>query len=183
MGTTDNGTDGAAARLQHLQQYFREHPVTGPVEGRSTLVHPGAPLNLGTLDHVRDSVREVAEHTYAINPKAGPVPAHAAAVYDWAREHTEHADDIDRQRLAVIEYRQYLEHAIRAGDWRKVIRPQRCPKCNTFSLMWSEEMGDRVLCTNDKCLDRDGFSTMPTLSRLAHAHVNKQKNLRRVSAT
>lgn len=182
MGTTDTSdTDGAAARLHHLQQYYREHPVTGPVEGRSATVNPGAPLSLATLSHVADSVREVADHTYAVNPKAGPVPASAAAVYDWCRQHTEHADDVDRMRGEVIEYRQYLEHAIRAGD-HGVIPRHRCPKCRTFGLMWQQHM-QRALCTNTRCVDRDGFSRTFSLAKLAYEHVAARKNLRQASAT
>jgi hypothetical protein len=181
MGNTDNDTDGAAARLHHLQQYYREHPVTGPLEGHAPVVNPGAPLSLATLDHISASVREVAEHTRALNPHAGPVPAEAAAVYDWCREHTEHADDIDRQGLEVIEYRQYLEHAVRAGD-HKVVRRHRCPKCGTWGLMWQPDM-QRALCTNTGCVDRDGFSTTVPLARLAYEHVVGRKNLRRVSTT
>ena len=182
MGTEDTGDgDGAAARLQHLQTYYREHPVTGPLEGHTTLVHPGAPLSLGTLDHITASVREVAEHTRALNPHAGPVPEAAAAVYDWAREHTEHADPIDRERGEVIEYRQMLEHAVRAGDI-KVIRRHRCPKCRCWGLMWLGE-AQRAVCTNTECVDRDGFSNQFSLSRLATEHVASRKNLRTVSAT
>jgi hypothetical protein len=181
MGNTDGDSDGAAARLQHLQRYFREHPVTGPVEGRTTVVHPGAPLSLATLDHVTASVREIADHTYRVNPADGPVPAAAAAVYDWAHKHTEHADDIDRERLATVEYRQYLDHAIRAGDV-KVIRRHPCPKCRTWGLMWLHE-AQRAICTNTGCLDRDGCSNQFTLSRIATDHVGGRKNLRPVSAT
>jgi hypothetical protein len=179
MGNSADGT--AAETLQHLQRYFREHPVTGPVEGHSTVVNPGAPLNLGTLDHIRDSVREVVTHTRAANPEAGPVPTEEAAVYDWAREHTEHAPEADRQRLAVIEYRQSLEHAVRAGD-HKVIRRHPCPKCRTWGLMWQPSM-QRALCTNTECVDRDGFSRTVSLASLAHEHVVAGKNLRRASTT
>ncbi len=182
MGTsTTDDSDGAATRLHHLQRYFREHPVTGPVEGHRSVVTPGAPLQLDTLDHIQASVREIAGHTYALNPAAGPVPAESAAVYDWAREHTEHADDIDRQRLAVVEYRQYLEHCIRAGEY-KVIRRHPCPKCGTWGLMWQTERR-RALCTMTECVDRDGVSTTVSLPRLAHAHVMSRENLRRANAT
>lgn len=175
-------TDNATQRLRQLSTYFREHPVTGPSVGHAPSRTPAAPLHLATLDHITASYAEVVEHTRSANPDAGPAPARADAVYDWAREHTAHADEAVQQRAAVIEYRQYLEHAIRAGDWRKVIRPHRCPECRTFGLMWKDEM-QRVLCTNTRCVDRDGFSTTVTLSRLAHEHVAKQKSLQQVSAT
>lgn len=128
MGSnTTDAEDSAATRLAHLDRYYREHPVTGPVEGHNPTVKPGSLLNLDTLDHVTASVREIADHTYSINPTAGPLPATASGVYDWAREHTEHADTSERLQLAIIEYRQYLEHAVRAGD-HAVVCTHRCPK-------------------------------------------------------
>jgi hypothetical protein len=102
-------------------------------------------------------------------------------VYDWAREHTEHADPIDRQRLEVVEYRQYLEHCVRAGDV-KVIRRHPCPKCGCYGLMWQAD-NQRALCTMTECVDPDGFSTQVTLSTLAHRHVTGRKNLRQSRAT
>ncbi|MFB8182550.1 hypothetical protein ACFC8N_42505 [Streptomyces sp. NPDC055966] len=182
MGNTDDTDgDGAAARLHHLQQYYREHPVTGPAEGHRTTVHSGAPLSLATLDHVTASVREVAEHTYAVNPGAGPIPESVAAVYDWCHAHTEHAPETVRARGEVIEFRQFLEHAIRAGD-HAVVRKQRCPKCRTWGLMWQQQM-QRAVCTNTDCVDRDGFSRTFDLARLAYEHVAARKNLRQASAT
>lgn len=179
----DDGTDTAAARLHQLATYFRDHPVTGPVEGHT----PGrsaapAPMSLATLDHIRSSVQEVVTHTRTANPDAGPLPERVEAVYAWARDNTQRAPEIDQQRLEVIEYRQYLEHAIRAGDWRKVIRPQRCPECRTFGLMWEHAM-QRALCTNTDCVDKDGFSTTVSLSRLAHEHIAGRKHLRQARTT
>ncbi|RSN39994.1 hypothetical protein DMH12_36175 [Streptomyces sp. WAC 04229] len=177
-----DSTDSAAARLRQLNQYFREHPVTGPLEGHSPQAAAPAPLSLATLDHVTASINEVIKHTRSANPSAGRAPTRADAIYDWARQHTEHAPEAVQQRTAAIEYRQYLEHAIRAGDWRKVIRPQRCPECRTFGLMWQADT-QRALCTNTRCVDRDGFSTTVTLARLAHQHVTAQKKLRQSRAT
>jgi hypothetical protein len=174
--------DSAASRLRQLNQYFLEHPVTGPVEGHSPQAAAPAPLSLATLDHITASVNEVINHTRKAAPDASRPPARADAVYDWARQHTAHADEAVQLRAAAIEYRQYLEHAIRAGDWRKAIRPQRCPECRTFGLMWQAD-SQRALCTNTRCTDRDGFSTTVTLARLAHEHVAARKNLRQVRAT
>lgn len=182
MGQGDTSRDTAAARLRDLTAYFREHPVSGPTEGRTPTRTAKVPLSLATLDHINASVAEVIDHTRTANPHAGPAPSRADAVYDWARQHTRLADDTVRQRTEVIEYRQYLEHAIRAGDWRKVIRPQRCPECRTFGLMWRADM-QAALCTNTRCVDEDGTSTTVTLARIAHQHVTSRKNLRDVSAT
>jgi hypothetical protein len=85
-------------------------------------------MNLGMLDYIDASVTEVVQHTRTVNPDAGPLPAHVADVYDWCRQHTEHAPDIDQQRSRALEIRHRLEHAVRAGDAR-VVRPIRCPAC------------------------------------------------------
>jgi hypothetical protein len=177
----DESTDTAAARLRHLNTYFREHPVTGPTQGHAPTVNLGAPLSLATLDHIRASVAEVVETTLDANPGAGPAPSRADAVYDWCREHTRHADETVRLRVQIIEFRQSLEHAIRAGD-TKVVRPLRCPKCRTFGLMWSREQ-QAALCTNTECVDRDGFSSTFTLAHLAHHHVTSRKSVRKACAT
>ncbi|MFJ3043558.1 hypothetical protein [Streptomyces tendae] len=174
--------DSAAARLRHLNEYLLEHPVTGPTEGRNPTRTLSTPISLGTLSHIDASVREVIAHTRKANPAARQAPSRADAIYDWARQHTEHADEEVQQRAAVIEYRQYLEHAIRAGDWRKVIRPHRCPECRCLGLMWQAGM-QRALCTNTECVDPDGMSTTVTLARLAQEHIAGRKKLRQVRTT
>lgn len=178
-GTDD--TDTAASRLHQVIAHCLEHPVTGPVEGHPASRSAPAPLSLATLDHIQSSRREVIEHTRNANPEAGPAPSRPDAVYDWAREHTEHTDEQTQQRRDTIEYRQYLEHSLRAGD-KLVIRRQRCPECRTWGLMWQRNM-QTVLCTNTDCVDSDGFSTTVTLARLAYEHIAARKNLRQARAT
>jgi hypothetical protein len=178
----DDNTDTAASRMRHLNTYFREHPVTGPAEGHTTTRTSTAPLRLATVDHVRASVREVVDHTRKANPAAGPAPSRSDAVYDWCHEHTQHSDETVRLRTAIIEYRQYLEHAIRAGD-TKVVRPIRCPECNTFGLMWPTDGSQAAVCTNTECVDRDGLSHAFTLAELATRQVTSRKNLRPACAT
>lgn len=173
--------DTAAARLKHLNEFFREHPVTGPSIGHAPSRSASAPLSLGTLSHVHASVREVIEHTMDVNPDAPMPPSRADAVYDWSRKHTANAPEAERQRAETIEYRQYLEHAIRAGDV-KVIRPHRCPECRCLGLMWQDDM-QRALCTNSACVDGSGFSHTFTLSQLATEYIERQKNVRRARAT
>jgi hypothetical protein len=175
--TTD--TDNAAQRLHQLHTYFREHPVTGPTEGRAGHVTAPAPMNLGVLDHMTASVREVVDHTRSVNPAAGPLPQRVRDVYAWCHENLEHADEDDRQRLQVIEYRQYLEHAIRAGD-TDVIPPHRCPECRTWGLMWLAPR-QRALCTNRECVDQDGLTHTFDLARLAYEHVAAQQS-KKISA-
>jgi hypothetical protein len=185
-------TDNAAARLRELAAYYREHPVTGPAghsyissEPRSTAVTPALPLNIRTADHIRASLREVADHTHAVNPDAGPLPQRVQDAYQWMHDNTADGDEIDQQRAEVIEYRQWLEHCLRASDHetvRKQVRKQACPGCGCWGLMW---MPERLLavCTNTECVDRDGFSTTLSLSALAHAHVTERNKLRRARAT
>ncbi|MFF8910566.1 hypothetical protein [Streptomyces olivaceoviridis] len=177
--------DTAAARLHELAAYYREHPVTGPVEGHTATVTAAAPLQLGTLDHIRAAVQEVADHTRTVNPDAGPLPRSAEDVYDWMRQHTQHADEVEQQRAEVIEYRQWLEHCLLAGDHETVhkrVRRQSCPECGCWTLIWMPE-ATRAVCTNTECVDRDGFSTTLSLSRLAHVHVTTRQNVRQARAT
>ncbi|MET8585691.1 hypothetical protein ABZX39_33210 [Streptomyces collinus] len=188
MGTTSTDSDGAAARLRYIQNFVHDHPVTGPAghsyipsESRPTAVHSPTPYRLTVLDHISASVDEIAEHTYAANPDAGPVPSQPAAVYDWCHQNTEHAPEADRERLEAIEYRQYLEHAIRAGDDSVVCR-HRCPTCRTWGLMWQQHL-QRAVCTNSRCHDRAGAASKFTLARLAFEHVATRKNLRQARAT
>ena len=180
MNAGDN-TDDAASRLRHLTNFLLEHPVTGPVTGHTPTTTPSTPMSLGTLSHIDASVRELIQHTRKANPDAGQAPSRADAVYDWARQHTEHADEDVQQRRETIEYRHYLEHALRAGD-KTVIRKQRCPECRTWGLMWQATQ-QRALCTNADCVDRDGVSTTVDLRRLANEHVAARKKIRQARAT
>lgn len=174
--------DDTAARLAALHTYFREHPETGPSDGRrATRVDAPAPLDLGTLDHIQASIQEIAAHTRSVNPEADPLPARIDAVYDWCRRNTQHTSHVQQQRRETVIYRQRLDHAIRAGDYT-VIRPHRCPTCRTFGLMWVPEM-ERAVCTNTRCTDPSGLSSNFTLARLAYVHVAAQWSLGETSAT
>lgn len=161
--------------------YFREHPVTGPVERRATSVVPGTPLNLRVVDHIDASVREIVHYTQAVAPDAEPLPERIQDVYQWVVANTANASEAIQQRRDTILYRQGLEHAIAMGD-TKVVRPHRCPQCRTLGLMWPEG-ADRVVCTNVRCLTPDGMSTTWTLARLAYEHVAAAKNHGQACAT
>jgi hypothetical protein len=182
MGAQHDDTT-ATTSLRLLNRYFRERPTTS-AEGhsyigsapRATATAPGLPYNATVTDLIDSSVAEVADHTRAVNPDAGPLPARLEAVYDWYREHTAHADEDQRRRGEAIVYRQQLEHAIAMGAF-EVVRPHRCPACATFSLMWRQER-QRALCTNQRCLGRDGMSRTWTLARLAYEHVAVEKTSR-----
>jgi hypothetical protein len=181
-------TDSAAHRLAEVARYFRDNPVTGPAghsyissEPRPTRVFPPLPIDTSTGPYIQAAVDEVVQHTRSINPAAGPAPTRADAVYDWCRERTQHADDVQQQRRDTVIYRQYLEHAIRTRDF-DVVRPHRCPSCNTFSLFYRQALG-RVLCTNRRCLTDDGLSSTWTLARLAFEHIASRQKIRSIDAT
>lgn len=179
----DGTSDTAADRLAQLHHYFREHPVTGP-EGhsyigsgsRATAVAPGLPYNARVVEHIRHAVEEVVEHTRTVNPEAGPLPERVQDVYDWCREHTEHAPETDQQRRDTLIYRQRLEHAVQAGD-HSVVRPHRCPSCGAPGLFWQEQTG-RAVCVNRHCARRNGGTHCTfTLARLAYEQVAAGKSL------
>jgi len=181
MHTNSTDDDSAAQRLAQLHKYFRAHPVTGqqPRVIRST--NPAAPANLSVLDHIDASVRELADYTRQANPEADQLPESVLDVYRWCVENTVNTPEAVQQRRDTIVYRQRLEHAIAAGD-HKVVRPIRCPECRTFGLFWKPQI-QRAVCTNGRCLTKDGLSRRWTLARLAHAQVKEQQKSLRVRAT
>jgi hypothetical protein len=190
MRTTEDDT--APALLAELVHCFRERPVTGPAghsyiasEPRATATHPGAPLNLTVVDHIDATVKELADYTRETNPDAEPLPAHVEDVYRWCVENTQNAPEDLQQRRDTIVYRQKLEHAIAMGDHdfvRKAVRPIRCPACRTFGLMWRSE-DQKAVCTNGRCLTKDGLSHRWGLARLAYEHIAGQQKSVRVRAT
>jgi hypothetical protein len=81
MGQGETSKDTAAARLRHLSNYLREHPVDGPAghsyisnQPRATAVHPGLPINVRVLEHIDRTVAEVVQYTREANPQAEPIP-------------------------------------------------------------------------------------------------------------
>jgi hypothetical protein len=193
MHITDSTDDDTATqRLAELTQFFRERPVTGPAghsyissEPRGTTVHPAAPVNLHVVDHIDATVREIADYTREANPDADPLPERVQDVYAWCVENTETApEDVQLRRDAII-FRQHLEHAIAMGDHRavyKAVRPIRCPECRTLGLFWRPQLG-QAICTNRRCLTRDGLAHRWTLERLAYEKVAAEQKNRRVHAT
>jgi hypothetical protein len=133
------------------------------------------------LDYIDRSVAEVVQHTRTINPDAGPLPAQVADVYDWCRQHTEHAPDIDQQRIRALEIRHRLEHAVRAGD-ALVVRPLRCPLaaggCGTVGLLWQPRLW-RAVCANVRCARTNhGTHREWKLAELAYEQAAIEKSLR-----
>lgn len=180
MGSTDDDT-AAGNQLSLLNRYFRQHAVTGP-EGhsfvssapRSAPTVSAAPADLAVVDHIAASVAEVAEHTRDVNPEAGPLPPVVDAIYDWYVTNTRQADERQRQRGETIVYRQQLEHAIAMGD-TLVVRPHRCPACDTLGLHWSD---GKVRCLNGNCARRNGgVSHSWSLAEIAYEYVASKKRL------
>jgi hypothetical protein len=186
MGQRDTAdTDTATARLHQLAAYYRQHPVTGP-EGhsytrfgsRTPAANPGLPFRPEIVEHIDAAVTEVVTHTRAVNPDAGPLPDHVAGVYEWARQHTEHAPDAERQARDTREIRHRLEHAVAAGD-TSVVRPHRCPACQTLGGLFWDDRIQRARCVNRHCAkDNRGIHRTWTLARLASEQAAVEKTLR-----
>lgn len=165
----------AERRLRLLQAEFTQHQRRGPGDGRTaTRTESPAPLNLAVIDRIHAAVHEVIEHTRTADRShpAGPAPADAARVYDWAREHTAHLDTEHQQARETLIYRQGLEHAITMGD-TTVVRRHPCPGCGCWGLAWRPAV-QRAACPNRYCLDDDGLSRSWPLATLAHRHVARQ---------
>jgi hypothetical protein len=62
-----------------------------------------------------------------------------------------------------------------------VVRPHRCPACNTFGLSWEDDLR-RAICMNRRCLTKAGTSRTWSLARIAYEHVIRQEK-RQVRAT
>ncbi|NEC17899.1 hypothetical protein [Streptomyces parvus] len=177
------GDSTTERRLRLLQAEFTQHERRGPGDGRTaTRTTSPAPLNLAVVDRITAAVNEVVEHTRAADRSrpAGPVPADATRVYEWARQHTAHLDPERQQARETLIYRQGLEHAIAMGD-TTVIRKHPCPGCGCWGLLWRPAV-QRAACINRYCTDDDGISRSWPLATLAHHHIARQLGLR-TSAT
>jgi hypothetical protein len=179
MRSTEDDT--AAQLLAQLHEYFLEHPVTGEHTRRPPTTNPTAPANLAVVDHITATVRELADFTRQANPEAEQLPERVQDAYRWCVENTANSPEATQQRRDVIVFRQRLEHAIAMGD-DKAVRPIRCPQCRCLGLFWKAEY-QRAVCTNGKCLTKDGLSNRWSLARLATAHVEARQETRRECAT
>ncbi|MFF1358709.1 hypothetical protein [Streptomyces sp. NPDC058297] len=167
----------AAARMALLEEFFLEQPINSRPGNsrRATATTPSAPVNLGTVDHIRRSVYDLEQHTRAAAPDAGPLPARPSAAYDWVMQHTEHAPETVQRRRDVLIYKQQLEHAIRLGE-TGVVRRHRCPGCGTVGLHWR---AGSVRCRNRRCRTPDGLGSTWTLSQIATQYIADQEKRRR----
>lgn len=171
-------TTAAAKALRLLNTpALRHSPARGPQERRPASTTPGAPLNLGIVDHMVRTVAEVADHTMSVNPDAGPLPAAVEDIYDWCVENTGDADEAQRRYRDMLIERHRLEHAIKLGEVDEVCK-HPCPRCGCWGLMW-EIGGNRARCTNRRCRTPDGMSSTWTLARLAAQKVQRTEIWRR----
>ncbi|MFI8792615.1 hypothetical protein [Streptomyces sp. NPDC055105] len=181
MGHTDTSTK-AAAQLALLVEYFVELRASSPGGGRRSptrSIENTAPLNVATLSHIHASVREIREYVDIESPgTVEPLPKDPAGVYDWCIRNTEHDDEAVKRRRDTIIYRQYLEHAIEAGD-DKVVRHHRCPGCGTVGLHWKS---GSAVCRKRDCLTPDGLRPKWTLAHLAAEYIaDQEKRSRRAT--
>jgi hypothetical protein len=174
------GMDDPGNRLHLLQEVFIQHPARGLQERGPAAIPCPAPLSLGMIDHIVDSVSEVKARVKADGTQTLPVPADVAGIYDWWRASTPDLDEDRTQVREAIIYRQGLEHAIQAGD-RDIVCKHPCPGCGCWGLVWQSAQ-KRAACLNRDCVDKDGAGNTWPLKRLAYEHI-AQSNILKVHAT
>ncbi|MFJ8677178.1 hypothetical protein [Streptomyces sp. NPDC093589] len=175
MGYEDSSTTRAAAGMRILQEEFTA-PRARTADGapRARAVHAPPPCDLGLLDHLQQSRRELIDTTRVMlagHPTPQPLPPAPAdeGIYQWMVESTAHLDAGRRRAQDAIVYRQGLEHALRAGD-TLVIRREACPGCGCWSLMWRQQI-QRAVCIQRECRDDIGRASQWELRQLAHHHI------------
>ncbi|MGW2384356.1 hypothetical protein [Streptomyces sp. NPDC001658] len=175
------GRDTAADASRNLRLLdsaaLRHHPDHGPTQRRAPSASPGAPLNLAIVDHLRQTVAEVADHIRKISPDPAPLPDSVGDLYAWYIDQTGDADLAQQRHRDTVIERHNLEHAIALGEY-DAVRPHPCPACGTWGLMW-DTGGKRALCTNQDCRTPDGLSTSWTLARLAAQKIRRTEIWRR----
>jgi hypothetical protein len=176
---TDSTTAGHRLRL--LRDEYLQHPAREPGNRTATGGPPPAPMNLGMLDHITDSITEVVTHVRTDAPHAGPAPANPAGIYDWWIQSTPNLEDERRLERDRVIYRQGLEHAIRAGD-TDIVRKHPCPGCECWGLVWSQDLR-RAACLNQDCVDGDGVGTTWKLGHLAYEHIARVEKMLESRAT
>ncbi|MBI0311663.1 hypothetical protein [Streptomyces javensis] len=135
-------------------------------------VHGSAPANTLVLDHLAACDGEVADFIAAA--RQAPVSSNTsgdsgrASVYRRARVQAEELGLDWKRYLEAMEWRHATSTALLMGD-KDVIRPERCPACRTFGLVWVED-SNAAMCVNRYCAVR-GQPRMWTLTQLAAEHV------------
>jgi hypothetical protein len=140
----------AAISLRLLAAGLTELPARpSDPPGRTRSPHGSLPIHAGILDYMARSRDEVVEHARSAVPAdqmQRPIPREHEQVYAWLDEHTPYLDPAARKVAEAIEYRQALEHGLRARD-TTVIRKERCPSCRCWSLTW-RAAEQRAVCFN-----------------------------------
>ena len=171
MGHTD-ASQKAAEQLAFLAEYFVDLPLARRRPIRQ--IEDVAPCNVDTVSHIHASVREIADYMAVESPGTlEPLPASAPAVYDWLIRNTDTDDDAAKRRRDSLVYRQYLEHAIAAGD-PTVVRRHPCPGCGCFGLHWRAPIG-KAVCRNRTCRTPEGRAQVWSLAFLAHEYIESQE--------
>lgn len=175
------GRDAAADASRSLRLLdsddLRQHPTTGPVERRNASATPGTPLNLGAIDYLTKTVSEIVGLTTTVTPQPKPFPSRIEDFYEWCRDNTSTADDVQRRHRETMFETHRLEHAVRLGEFDEACK-HPCPRCGRWGLMWDHE-GNRALCTHRKCRTPDGTASTWTLTRLAAQKVRRTEIWRR----
>lgn len=176
MGRNTAADAASALRLLNSPD-MRQLPENGPRQRRTAATTPGIPLNVGMVDYLARTVREVVDHTATITAQPKALPPQIDGLYAWYIEQTADADDVQRRyRDALIETHA-LEHAIRLGEYN-VVRPHPCPRCGSWGLFW-DNAGNRARCTDVDCRTPDGLASSWTLARLAAQKIQRTEIWRR----
>ncbi|HEX5567934.1 MAG TPA: hypothetical protein VFY14_13580 [Streptomyces sp.] len=180
MGAGDDTTRTAAARLRLLGAEFttprRAARPAAPPTPRPA--HSAAPVDLGVVDHMAATLRELVTHARAANPQAGPPPEDGDDVYQWWSTNTAHLDGERARHRDALVHRQALEHAIRLGE-ETVIRRIPCPGCRCWGLFW-RPASQRAVCVNRHCRPGKGPSVW-TLRQLAEYQVDRRERGQRTA--
>jgi hypothetical protein len=179
MGKNTAVQAARALRLLNSED-LRHHPRTAPAERSTPATTPAAPLNLGIVDYLVQTRRDVVDHVRSVVPDPTPVPAQVDGIYDWYVEQTAGADEAEQTYRDTLIARQALEHAVRLGN-DTVVCEHPCPRCGTWGLMWDDNTS-RAFCSSRKCRTPSGMASTWTLARLAAQQIQRTEIWRR-SAT
>jgi hypothetical protein len=157
---TETGVQEPADLLDELDsaEWKRAGSTTAaPSLGRSaTRVHSPAPANTTVLDHLAACDGEIADFIAAARraPAAPTEPGQPgrAAAYERARVQAESLGMDWKAYLEAMEWRHTVSSALLMGD-TDVIRPEPCPACGTFGLIWAAAH-NAAKCVNRYCAER-----------------------------
>jgi hypothetical protein len=150
---------------------FKRAGSTTPHHGgrTATRVHGAAPVNQTVLAHLASCDGEIAAFIDRARKRVPPAEddgqlPNRAGAYDRARYQAEVLGGDAQEYLDVMEWRHRITSALLLGDI-DVIRPERCPACRTFGLVWVSETRT-ASCVNRYCAV-DGVPRAWTIAQLA----------------